>query len=95
MKICPKCKRCYSNRFEECSNCSSKLEELKKEDISKTAKSTGMKVPVKNIPTCPICGSTDLKKLSSIDRGASAFMFGLGSNKIGKTYECKNCKATF
>ena len=48
-----------------------------------------------NIPKCPICGSTNLKKLSALDRGASAFMWGLGSNKIGKTYECKNCKATF
>lgn len=47
------------------------------------------------IPKCPLCGSTNLKKLSALDRGASAFMWGLGSNKIGKTYECKNCKATF
>ena len=48
-----------------------------------------------NIPKCPICGSTDLKKLSALDRGVSAFMWGLGSNKIGKTYECRKCKATF
>ncbi len=47
------------------------------------------------IPKCPICGSTDLKKLTALDRSASAFMWGLGSNKIGKTYECKKCKATF
>ena len=53
------------------------------------------KIKEQNIPKCPICGSTDLKKLSALDRGVSAFMFGLGSNKIGKTYECKNCKATF
>lgn len=48
-----------------------------------------------NIPKCPICGSTDLKKLSALDRGVSAFMWGLGSNKIGKTYECRKCKSTF
>ena len=48
-----------------------------------------------NIPKCPICGSTNLKKLTALDRGTSAFMWGLGSNKIGKTYECRNCKATF
>lgn len=48
-----------------------------------------------NLPKCPICGSTDLKKLSALDRGVSAFMWGLGSNKIGKTYECQKCKATF
>ena len=48
-----------------------------------------------NLPKCPICGSTDLKKLTALNRGTSAFMWGLGSNKIGKTYECRNCKATF
>lgn len=48
-----------------------------------------------NIPKCPICGSTNLKKLSALDRGASAFMWGIGSNKIGKTYQCNNCKSTF
>ena len=48
-----------------------------------------------NIPKCPICGSTNLKKLSALNRGTSVFMFGFGSNKIGKTYQCKNCKATF
>lgn len=48
-----------------------------------------------NLPKCPICGSTDLKKLSVLNRSASAFMWGIGSNKIGKTYECQKCKSTF
>ena len=51
--------------------------------------------PKPNVPTCPICGSTNLKKLDSLDRGFSTLMWGLGSNKIGKTYQCKNCKSTF
>lgn len=51
--------------------------------------------PKENTPKCPYCGSTDLKKLSSLDRGLSTFMWGLGSNKIGKTYECRKCKSTF
>ena len=57
-----------------------------------TTSSTMQKV---NIPKCPICGSTNLKKLDALDRGFSVFMLGLGSNKIGKTYQCKNCKSTF
>ena len=48
-----------------------------------------------NIPKCPICGSTNLKKLSAINRGLSFGVFGFASNKIGKTYECQKCKATF
>ena len=47
------------------------------------------------IPKCPICGSTNLKKLDALDRTTSVFMWGLGSNKIGKTYECRKCKSTF
>lgn len=48
-----------------------------------------------NIPKCPVCGSTNLKKLDALNRGASVFLWGLGSNKINKTWECKNCKSTF
>lgn len=47
------------------------------------------------IPKCPICGSTNLKKLSAINRGISFGIFGFASNKVGKTYECQKCKATF
>lgn len=47
------------------------------------------------IPKCPICGSTDLKKLTALNRGMSTLMWGLGSNKIGKTWECRKCKSTF
>lgn len=48
-----------------------------------------------HIPKCPICGSTNLKKLSAINRGLSFGVFGFASNKISKTYECQKCKATF
>ena len=48
-----------------------------------------------NIPKCPICGSTNLKKLSFTNKAISVGVFGLLSNKINKTWECKNCKSTF
>lgn len=47
------------------------------------------------IPKCPICGSTNLKKLSFTNKAISVGVFGLLSNKINKTWECKNCKSTF
>ena len=47
------------------------------------------------IPKCPICGSTNLKKLSFANKAVSVGVFGLLSNKINKTWECKNCKSTF
>ena len=48
-----------------------------------------------NISKCPICGSTNLKKLSFTNKAISVGVFGLLSNKINKTWECKNCKSTF
>ena len=45
-----------------------------------------------NEPKCPTCQSTDVQPISTFSRGASVLTFGLFSSKIGKTYECKNCK---
>lgn len=44
-----------------------------------------------NIPKCPTCGSTDIKDISTLNRMVSVGAFGLASDKIGKTKECKNC----
>ena len=45
----------------------------------------------RNIPKCPTCGSTNLIRISGLNRAASVFMFGIASSKIGKQFECKNC----
>ena len=45
-----------------------------------------------NIPTCPTCGSTNVKHISTLNRAVSIGVLGLFSNKIGKNYECLNCK---
>ena len=45
-----------------------------------------------NIPTCPTCGSTNIKHISTLNRAVSIGVFGLFSSKIGKNYECLNCK---
>ena len=42
--------------------------------------------------TCPMCGSKKVKTISKVNRGASVAMFGVASDKIGKCYECDNCK---
>lgn len=46
-----------------------------------------------NIPKCPTCGSTNVKHISTLNRAASIGVFGLFSSKIGKNYECLDCKA--
>lgn len=45
-----------------------------------------------NVPTCPTCGSTNVKHISTLNRAVSIGVFGLFSSKIGKNYECLNCK---
>ena len=46
-----------------------------------------------NKPKCPTCGSTNVKHISTLNRAVSIGVFGLFSSKIGKSYECQNCKA--
>lgn len=48
-----------------------------------------------NIPKCPTCGSTNIEKLSFTKKVISIGGLGILSNKIGKTYQCKNCKSTW
>ena len=41
---------------------------------------------------CPVCGSTNISKISTLNRTVSVATVGLASSKIGKQYECKSCK---
>ena len=41
--------------------------------------------------SCPNCKSIRIKKISTTRRLFSVGFWGLGSDKIGKTYECLNC----
>lgn len=52
----------------------------------------GQKKEETNVPKCPTCGSTKIRKISGTKRAASILGFGILSNNIGKTYECLNCK---
>ena len=42
--------------------------------------------------TCPMCGSKKVKKIGTVNRAASVATVGLASSKIGKQYECDDCK---
>lgn len=41
---------------------------------------------------CPLCYSTNVVRISAVSRTMSVSAFGLASDKIGKQYQCKNCK---
>lgn len=44
---------------------------------------------------CPTCGSINTKQLNIKNRFAPIFLFGIYSNKINKSFECKNCGYTW
>ena len=51
-------------------------------------------IPVKDndcVPSCPTCHSTDIKRISNINRATSIYLWGLLSSKINKQFVCKNC----
>ena len=49
----------------------------------------------KHQPKCPTCQSTNIRKIGTLERGASVGMFGLFSKKINKTFKCNNCDYTW
>lgn len=44
-----------------------------------------------NHPICPMCGSKNTTKISTMNRAVSVTMVGMASSKIGKQYQCKSC----
>lgn len=48
------------------------------------------------VPKCPICGSTNLKKITGTRKAMKIGLFGLfGAGDLGKTYQCGQCGAKF
>ena len=43
-------------------------------------------------PKCPMCGSTNISKISTLSRASSVIGFGILSKKIGKHWQCNNPK---
>lgn len=44
-----------------------------------------------NVPKCPTCGSTNIKKISGTKRWVGTGLFGLASSDLGKTMQCNSC----
>lgn len=49
-------------------------------------------LPEKVLPTCPTCGSTNIRKISTTSKAVSAGLFGIFSPKIRKQFHCNSCK---
>ena len=68
---------------EECFKSLSKLENIKNQQQTT------------NIPKCPTCGSSNIRKMGVGERTASILGFGILSKKINKTWKCNNCGHTW
>ena len=44
-----------------------------------------------NKPKCPTCGSTNIQKISDLNRGIHALAFGLFSKTAKSQFQCLNC----
>lgn len=66
--------------------------EQEQERIKKAMQEHEEAVKAAQHPKCPMCGSTNTVRISTINRATSVAMVGLASSKIGKQYQCNNCK---
>lgn len=44
-----------------------------------------------NVPKCPTCSSTDIKKISTTSKVMNTAMWGIFGTKRHKTYHCNSC----
>lgn len=69
--------------------------ESNKEYFDRISKHTINKPEKQNVPKCPTCGSTNIRRMSGVECGASIAAFGIFSKKINKTFKCGNCGYTW
>ena len=63
-------------------------------DRAKLAHGASILEEQSRVPKCPTCGSTNIRKIGGVERGASIWAFGIFSKKINKTFKCNNCGYT-
>lgn len=92
-------KELHKKYIEQC-KCQKEQERINKqfEDYS-TALEHGRQIieEQKHIPKCPICGSTNVNKITVSSRVVKTVVFGVVGtvDDAGKTYKCGNCGSRF
>lgn len=52
--------------------------------------------PISVEPHCPECGSTDISRISGLEKGLSAYLVGpFAARTVLNGYKCNACKAKF
>ena len=97
------CDKCKSTDFISEKECKEIIQEINnanmisknEEYFDRIKKHTIIKPEKLSIPKCPTCGSTNIRKMGGVERGASIAAFGIFSKKINKTFKCSNCGYTW
>lgn len=99
-RFCPECGRMLVNDntfnyqknnskektyYEEQRERAQQVQQRKIETIKKQSE-----LDKQNLPKCPTCGSTNIRHISSAERGVNAVMFGFFGNKRKCQFECLN-----
>ena len=93
LKYCYKCQRNREISENEwiCPICKSNLQPTSPLQYQNTQ----IKADQLNIPKCPTCGSTNIKKISDLRRGIHGLAWGILSNTARSQFECKKCGYKF
>ena len=106
---CPECNSTIVNIDVACSKCGFDIPEFVKaykrilqekidEDIYAEEERQAEKIVYTtpdelNIPRCPTCKSTNIKRISGMSKAGSVVMWGvLAAGKVAKQWHCNNCK---
>lgn len=92
IKQCPVCERlCFQVGIYYCPTCNVRLVNKEENTKSEYLREQKSENKTKNIPKCPTCQSANLKKVSTMSKAGSVFMWGLLSQKVKKQWHCNNC----
>ena len=94
MKKCPHCNKIYTDNDYYCLRDNHRLvsytnEECYSDQVNRQSKTSPQD---HNTPNCPTCGSTNIKKISSLSKAVHGLAFGLFSTTARSQFECNNCK---
>lgn len=72
------------------------LEKRQEEATSNRLRMEKQQAQKANVPRCPICGSTNLSKITITHKAGKIALFGIfGMGDNGKTWKCNNCGSKF
>lgn len=67
------------------------IREARRDSSNHQANKCTKSIQESNVPRCPTCQSTDIKKISGLSKAGSVAMWGVFSRKVYKQWHCNNC----